>query len=221
MMCDQTGRTLDVGRKTRSIPTAIRRALAHRDDGGRFPGCTNTIVDGHHIEQWIDGGETKLANLVSLCRRHHRFVHEGGAAIESHDNGEIRFVRADGTSIVRGPEPLAAAPLPTECCRAPTLSHPSPTARPPSGSAGGLGFRTHQQKKRDSLGRLPLIARRSLGRSWHACFVPKSKPQPVNRAARARPEKRSYAFGRLGEPRSRQTLWCSPSTTASFCLWSK
>ncbi len=116
MLCDQTGKTLDVGRKTRTIPTAIRRALAHRDNGCRFPGCTNTIVDGHHIEHWIDGGKTKLANLVSLCRRHHRFVHEGGAAVENLESGEVRFSRADGTAIVRIPEPIPAAPLAIECC---------------------------------------------------------------------------------------------------------
>ncbi len=49
------------------------------------------MVDGHHIEHWIDGGKTNLANLVSLCRRHHRFVHEGGASIENLDSGEVRF----------------------------------------------------------------------------------------------------------------------------------
>ncbi len=76
------GEALDVGRKTRSIPTAMRRALVARDRGCRFPGCTHTrYVDGHHIQHWAQGGETKLSNLVLLCRRHHRLIHEGGFSL--------------------------------------------------------------------------------------------------------------------------------------------
>ncbi|NNE35773.1 MAG: DUF222 domain-containing protein, partial [Rhodothermales bacterium] len=58
---DSSGEPLSIGRKTRSIPPAIRRALRFRDIGCRFPGCTNTrFVDGHHIRHWADGGETCL-----------------------------------------------------------------------------------------------------------------------------------------------------------------
>jgi hypothetical protein len=90
------GTVLDVGRKTRAIPSALRRALDARDQGCRFPGCSNTrFVDGHHIEHWVDGGETKLTNLVTLCRRHHRFVHEYGFRIEGRGD-DMRFVRPDG-----------------------------------------------------------------------------------------------------------------------------
>ena len=76
----QDGEPLSVGRKTRSIPLAIRRALQRRDGGCRFPGCTcSRFVDAHHITHWADGGETGMDNLVLLCRRHHRMVHEGGS----------------------------------------------------------------------------------------------------------------------------------------------
>ncbi len=79
---DDQGEPLNVGRKTRTIPPALRRALKSRDQGCVFPGCTHKrYVDGHHIEHWADGGETKLSNLVSLCRFHHRAVHEGGRAL--------------------------------------------------------------------------------------------------------------------------------------------
>lgn len=79
---DERGDPLDVGRKTRSIPPALRRALASRDKGCVFPGCTHTrYVDGHHIRHWADGGETRLSNLVTLCRFHHRAVHEGGLQV--------------------------------------------------------------------------------------------------------------------------------------------
>ena len=72
---------LDVGRKTRTIPPALRRALESRDRGCRFPGCGLRFTDAHHIKHWADGGETKLPNLVLLCRFHHRLVHEEGYAV--------------------------------------------------------------------------------------------------------------------------------------------
>lgn len=97
---DDEGEPLNVGRKTRSIPPALRRALNARDKGCRFPGCTHTrYVDAHHVHHWADGGETKLSNLVSLCRFHHRKVHEGGMTIEVPNVGALRFVHADGRAL--------------------------------------------------------------------------------------------------------------------------
>ena len=91
------GEPLDVGRKTRTIPPAIRRALNSRDKGCRFPGCSfKRYVDGHHVKHWADGGETKLTNLVTLCRFHHRLVHEGQIVVQTLDDGAFRFVRPDG-----------------------------------------------------------------------------------------------------------------------------
>ena len=94
------GDPLDVGRKTRSIPPALRRALRSRDQGCVFPGCTHKrYVDGHHIQHWAEGGDTKLSNLVSLCRFHHRAVHEGGIVIERLDDGAWRFVKRSGEAL--------------------------------------------------------------------------------------------------------------------------
>ena len=81
-MVERGGETIDVGRKTRTIPAALRRALEARDQGCRFPGCSNRRwLDGHHVKHWIEGGETSLANTMLLCRFHHRFVHEYGYSI--------------------------------------------------------------------------------------------------------------------------------------------
>jgi hypothetical protein len=89
---DKTGEPLSIGRRSRTIPPPMRRALRNRDKGCRFPGCTNTrFVDGHHIQHWADGGETSLDNLVMLCRRHHHLVHEGGFACGKLHTGEIYF----------------------------------------------------------------------------------------------------------------------------------
>jgi len=83
MLEDEQGKTIDVGRKRRTIPAALRRALDARDRGCRFPGCTNRLfVDAHHIEHWVEGGATNLANTVLLCRRHHRYLHECGFRLE-------------------------------------------------------------------------------------------------------------------------------------------
>ncbi len=94
---------LDVGRKTRAIPPAIKRALKARDQGCRFPGCDRTrYTEGHHVEHWADGGETKLSNLVSLRHFHHHLVHEGGYGIEASESGEsggFVFTRPDGSQI--------------------------------------------------------------------------------------------------------------------------
>ncbi len=89
---DADGEPLSIGRKSRSIPPAMRRALRIRDKGCRFPGCTRkAYLDGHHIQHWSDGGETSLDNLVLLCRHHHRLVHEGGFVSEKAADGEIVF----------------------------------------------------------------------------------------------------------------------------------
>ncbi len=94
------GEPLSIGRKTRSIPPAIRRALQLRDGGCRFPGCTRSrYVDGHHIEHWSHGGETSLDNLVLLCRHHHRLVHEGGFGCERSPDGEVVFSTPDETPL--------------------------------------------------------------------------------------------------------------------------
>lgn len=89
---DKNGEPLSIGRRSRTIPPPMRRALRVRDKGCRFPGCTNTrFVDGHHVKHWADGGETSLDNLVMLCRHHHHLVHEGGFACERSPDGKITF----------------------------------------------------------------------------------------------------------------------------------
>lgn len=85
------GAILDVGRRTRSIPPALRRALEVRDGGCRFPGCNARFTDGHHVTHWADGGPTSLANCLLLCRVHHRLVHEDGWRVEWWDDGRAAF----------------------------------------------------------------------------------------------------------------------------------
>jgi hypothetical protein len=114
VVTDGEGQPLDVGRKTRTVPPAIRRALQVRDQGCRFPGCTNQrFVDAHHLEHWIDGGETKLSNLVSLCTRHHVYVHEHDFGVSPAElSGHFEFRDPRGRLVVNAP--LPAAPVPSD-----------------------------------------------------------------------------------------------------------
>jgi len=108
------GSILDVGRRTRTVPTPIRRALSARGGRCRFPGCTARRCDAHHIAHWGDGGSTSLDNLMLLCRRHHTLVHEGGVSVERDVLGNLTFVRPDGCVVEVCPRPPAGdrRPLP-------------------------------------------------------------------------------------------------------------
>jgi len=73
---------LNIGRRARSIPPAIRRALMLRDRGCAFPGCTRTrFLHAHHITHWLHGGATSLDNLAMLRTFHHHLVHTGELSV--------------------------------------------------------------------------------------------------------------------------------------------
>ena len=112
------GEILDVGRRTRTISPALRRALQARDGQCRFPGCRNVRVDAHHVKHWADGGRTALDNLVLLCRRHHRAVHEEGFRITLDAAGDVEFIRPDGRPLPEAP----AAPVWTDSPLAPVAA---------------------------------------------------------------------------------------------------
>ncbi len=105
---------LDAGRRTRTVPPALRRALEVRDRGCRYPGCGLRFTDAHHIQHWADGGETSLRNLVLLCRRHHRAAHEGGMRVCMDRNQKVVFLTPRGRALTD-----AAPMLPRRRLRAP------------------------------------------------------------------------------------------------------
>lgn len=90
------GSVLDVGRRTRSIPPALRRALETRDRGCRFPGCGSRFTEAHHVRHWVEGGATSLSNTVLACRFHHRLLHEGGWRATRWGEGRVVFVDPHG-----------------------------------------------------------------------------------------------------------------------------
>jgi 5-methylcytosine-specific restriction endonuclease McrA len=115
MRHDAEGRIVEVGARTRTIPPALRRALVHRDQTCRFPGCQVRVGEGHHVRHWAQGGPTTLSNLVLLCRRHHRAVHEEGYQVSRAPEGALDFRRPDGRALPEVPPApsLAADPVET------------------------------------------------------------------------------------------------------------
>ena len=117
MTHDSEGNVLDVGRKSRIVPTPLQRAVLFRDRHCVFPGCQNRFCEFHHVEHWANGGETKLGNLRLLCHRHHHALHEGGYRIEEDDDGKtLRFFTPFG-QLLETPPPqgdVSAETLPRE-----------------------------------------------------------------------------------------------------------
>lgn len=119
---DEVGNLLSSGRRSRAISPAIQRALKLRDNGCRFPGCTHTLwVDGHHIVPWAEGGETRLDNLLLLCRRHHMAVHEGGFRLILED-GKPAFFDPKGQRVLEISVPNQSPPI--EWCQRRSTPHP-------------------------------------------------------------------------------------------------
>ena len=91
------GQPLNIGRRSRSIPPALRRALKLRDSGCAFPGCTHrSFLHAHHVVHWLHGGETSLENTLLLCTFHHHLVHEGGWTVGAAAAGGHDFHAPDG-----------------------------------------------------------------------------------------------------------------------------
>ena len=104
MVHAKDGSMLNVGRRTRTIPPHIRRALEERDRGCRFPGCGCRFTEAHHVKHWADGGETSLRNTLLLCRRHHRAVHEGRVKVSVNSDGTVLFFTPKGRMLVDAPK---------------------------------------------------------------------------------------------------------------------
>jgi RNA polymerase sigma factor (sigma-70 family) len=136
-LVEKAGEPLSVGRKTRSVPPSLARALRSRDGGCRFPGCGRTrFVDAHHVRHWAHGGATSLENLVQLCRHHHRLVHEGGFSVEAAGGGFV-FRRPDGGIIEAAPRLPGLGAGPTLGLRRRNgRTRPVPSDRAPAPSSG-------------------------------------------------------------------------------------
>jgi len=103
MVHDHRGNPLDVGRRHRTPPPALRRAVRERDRYRcQYPGCESRKVQIHHIRHWSKGGKTKLSNLILLCRAHHIIVHDLNYGITASADGFV-FITADGAELEPSP----------------------------------------------------------------------------------------------------------------------
>jgi hypothetical protein len=109
LLTEREGETIDIGRRSRSIPTALERAILDRDRSRcRFPGCTQQgRLQIHHRRHWTRGGPTDKHNCFLVCRYHHRVLHEGGWTAEGDAGGAITFVDPVGRRV---PEVLLPPP---------------------------------------------------------------------------------------------------------------
>ena len=118
-----SGAVLNFGRSRRVVTPAQRAALALRDGGCSFPGCTAPPedCDAHHIVFWRNGGRSDIDNLTLACwATHHPLVHEGGWHIVAVPDGRPRWLRPDRSPVDTAPgwdhdvAPPDEAPAPSE-----------------------------------------------------------------------------------------------------------
>jgi 5-methylcytosine-specific restriction endonuclease McrA len=77
----QVARVQSPGRPNRAtIPPSVRAAVLARDRHRcAAPGCRSAhFLEVHHVMRRGQGGSNRAENLITLCRRCHRFMHEGG-----------------------------------------------------------------------------------------------------------------------------------------------
>ena len=111
VLTDAKGEVLDVGRRHRVVPPRLRRALGLRDgEVCQFPGCgARAFLEAHHLEPWLEGGETKIDNLALICRRHHRFLHQAKFSVELTSEGLV-FRNPSGKALALPELPAASNP---------------------------------------------------------------------------------------------------------------
>jgi len=134
MLHDADGNVLNAGRRTRKPSAALRRAVRERDRHRcRYPGCESRRVDAHHIRYWSHGGETKLANLISLCKAHHHLVHDKGIVIAATaTGGGFAFYLPDGAQLSNSPPLPAGDPAAITTCHGAEIT-PTTIVSPHSG----------------------------------------------------------------------------------------
>ena len=94
------GRDLRHSRIQRCATYPQMRALHKRAHGRcQYPGCTATReLVGHHMLDEALGGVAELANLILLCSRHHKLLHDH--SLRASGNPEHpSFTDADGRAI--------------------------------------------------------------------------------------------------------------------------
>jgi len=128
-----TRERLSVGRERYAVPADLRAAVILDDETCRFPGCARRAnrCDLDHTLDWATGGETSLANLTALCRRHHTLKHRGGWRVGPGEGRALRWTSPAGAvHTTRPPDHGASHPAFAER-GSPLRATPHPTDAPP------------------------------------------------------------------------------------------
>lgn len=91
----ETGKPLDLGRKTRTVSPALRRYVLQRDAGCTVEGCGSKYrLEVHHTIPFAQGGATDANDLVTLCWFHHQVaVHRRGFELYRVGASRVRLRR--------------------------------------------------------------------------------------------------------------------------------
>ena len=93
----EDGVPMTYGRRSRTVPPALRRAVLAQHHGYcSVPGCNSRYrVEVHHKIPWSQRGTTDPDNLVALCWFHHHIVvHQRGFTVTTDPNtGRTRLIR--------------------------------------------------------------------------------------------------------------------------------
>jgi len=125
------GIIVEIEQPGRLISAALRRALGLRDSQCRFPGCCAKRVDAHHIRYRRHKGPTTLENLLSLCRFHHKLVHEGGYTIgrkPTANYGSTTHEAANSTTAANSSPTTAPTPYDNNTETSASTSAPTPSS---------------------------------------------------------------------------------------------
>ncbi len=102
-----SGEPLGIGRRSRMVPHWLMRLLKDRDRGCVVNGCGRTLgLQAHHLAHWAHGGRTDMDNLVLVCRRCHRKIHDEGFRLVRNQYGNVRVLRPDGRPVMNRPAPM-------------------------------------------------------------------------------------------------------------------
>jgi HNH endonuclease len=94
-----SGSDLVHSRVGRCASYAQQRALHRRSAQCQYPGCTAMReLEAHHLLPVERGGVTELANLILLCPRHHKHLHDHHIHTSGHADDPV-FAGASGRAI--------------------------------------------------------------------------------------------------------------------------
>lgn len=101
IIVDSNGVVLDAGRTIRHANRAQRRALRAMYRTCAIEGCDVPFdrCEIHHVVPWELGGVTDLADLLPVCARHHRVVHELGWRLDLAPDRTLTVTDRDGAPL--------------------------------------------------------------------------------------------------------------------------